>query len=293
MRRLPLALLLLLPAGALHAQTSKLLDPIQILDPSLSARVVASTSPGDFCSFPAGDPRGAACAVFNGSGFAFVMSDASVVMAGLGASNVTTCAGPNQGASFPILWRKADQTVEIAMNIRTADCLACQGAICTEQESVTLTALPDVANGGLELIETLDVRTPGGGLFYHESGHVSISGFPRLFDTFLTFLPAGQIIVTLPAVPDGFRATDALQAWTGNVRSRPDWSQAQLLACSAAASPIPGQVVTIPDSLPDPAVGEGRYYITATRSGPDRRLGRRYVNGAFSARDPSSLPVCQ
>ena len=59
------------------------------------------------------------------------------------------------------------------------------------------------------------------------------------------------------------------------------------------ASPTPGQVVMVQDTLPDPPYGEGRYYITAWQHGADRRLGRQYVNGAFSARDPSTLPVCQ
>jgi len=41
------------------------------------------------------------------------------------------------------------------------------------------------------------------------------------------------------------------------------------------------------------SVGQGRYYLVASQSGSDRRLGRQYVNGAFSARQPAGLPVCQ
>ena len=115
-----------------------------------------------------------------------------------------------------------------------------------------------------------------------------------MFDTLLTFIP-GQAAMNIltPAMPDGFRSADSLQVWTGNVRSMPDWSLAQPLACMAAQSPVPGQLVTVADPLPAPAVGQGRYYLVASQSGPDRRLGRQYVNGAFSARQPAGLPVCQ
>ena len=66
----------------------------------------------------------------------------------------------------------------------------------------------------------------------------------------------------------------------------PDWSKTRPLACMATQNPIPGQAVKIADTLPDPAVGDGWYHLVASQSGPDRRLGRQYVNGSFSARQP-------
>ena len=119
-----------------------------------------------------------------------------------------------------------------------------------------------------------------------------IRGLPQMFDTLLTFIPGGQLAALIPAHPDGFRSAGWMQAWTGDVGSMPDWSQAQPLTCDAATNPLPGQVVTIADTLPDPALGHGRYYLTASVNGTDRRLGRQYVNGGFSARDPASLSVC-
>lgn len=125
-------------------------------------------------------------------------------------------------------------------------------------------------------------------------GIVEIRGLPTLFDTLLTFIPGQQALnILTPAHPDGFHSADALQVWTGNVRSMPDWSQAQPLTCEASANPAPGQIVSVADTLPNPAVGEGRYYLVAIQSGPDRRLGRQYVNGAFSAREPAGLLECQ
>ena len=121
-----------------------------------------------------------------------------------------------------------------------------------------------------------------------------LRGLPAQFDTLLTFIPGQQAMnILTPAHPDGFRSADFLQVWTGDVRSMPDWSQAEPLTCEAAANPTQGQAVTVADSLPDPPVGEGRYYLVASQNGADRRLGRQYVSGAFSARQPAGLPACQ
>jgi len=123
---------------------------------------------------------------------------------------------------------------------------------------------------------------------------MTIRGLPTLFDTLLTFVPNGQSLTALtPAYPDGFRSEHSLQLWAGDVRTLPDWSQAQPVACMAATNPTPGHLVSVMDTLPDPGVGEGRYYVLASESGVDRRLGRQYVNGAFSAREPTGLPMCQ
>jgi hypothetical protein len=151
----------------------------------------------------------------------------------------------------------------------------------------------DAVNGILYLRGNV-IESWAGQQFAADGGLVKITGFPTMFDTLLTFVPGQQAMnIITPAMPDGFRSADSLQVWTGDVRTMPDWSKAQPLACTAAASPIPGQVVTVPDALPDPAVGRGRYYLVASQTGPDRRLGRQYLNGAFSGRDPSMLPVCQ
>jgi hypothetical protein len=146
----------------------------------------------------------------------------------------------------------------------------------------------DTTNG--RIFVPLKVAVGGGSLVY---GLVEVTGLPTLFDTLLTFLPGGGALSAFtPAHPDGFRSADALQVWTGDARSMPDWSQAQSLICAAATNPLPGQVVTFADSLPDPALGHARYYLVSSVSGPDRRLGRQYVNAVYSARNPTTLPVC-
>jgi hypothetical protein len=151
----------------------------------------------------------------------------------------------------------------------------------------------DVTNGRI-LIPIWAQECPTSSCNLYSGGIVEIDGLPTMFDTLLTFIPGQQALnILTPAHPDGFRSADSVQVWTGNVRSMPDWSQAQPLTCEAAANPVPGQLVSVPDTLPDPDVGEGRYYLVASHSGADRRLGRQFVNGAFSARVPTGLPVCQ
>jgi hypothetical protein len=122
---------------------------------------------------------------------------------------------------------------------------------------------------------------------------IRLTGLPRLLDFLVSFIPGQQALnILTPVHPDGFETADSVQVWTGDVRSMPDWSRAQPLTCTAANHPVSGETITVPDTLPDPAPGQGRYYLVASQSGSDRRLGRQYLNGAFSARDPAALPVC-
>src|SRR5207245_891091 len=153
----------------------------------------------------------------------------------------------------------------------------------------------DVTNGRILMIASADIRSkPYDQPIDYRVGILGISGLPQMFDTLLTFVPTGQSLAILtPTHPDGFRSVDSMQLWAGDVRTLQDWSKAQPLACMAATNPTPGQLVSITDTLPGPGVGEGRYYVVANQSGTQRRLGRQYVNGAFSAREPAGLPVCQ
>jgi len=153
----------------------------------------------------------------------------------------------------------------------------------------------DVTNGRILMIASADIRSkPYDQPIDYRVGILEISGLPQMFDTLLAFVPSGQTLSVLtPAHPDGFRSVDSLQLWAGDVRTLPDWSQAMAVSCAAAATPMPGQLVSVADTWPDPAAGQARYYLVASKNVAQRRLGRRYVNDAFSARDPATLPVCQ
>ena len=152
----------------------------------------------------------------------------------------------------------------------------------------------DVTNGRILIVSGASIRSePGDQEVDYRVGLVEIAGLPQLLDTLLTFIPGGQLTAFMPAHPDGFPSADAVEVWAGDLRTMPDWSRALPVACAAATSPTPGQIVPISDPLPDPAPGTGRYYLTASRHAADRRLGRQFNGVSFSARDPASLPLCQ
>ncbi len=300
MRQLGLAVLVLSVSPAL-AQTGSLTDAIVPLLPGLSVRLVREApsivNGADQCYFqspaiwecvgspafpPAWTTYGAFTIGFDAAGNAYHVANA-------GGS-----VGFGDGTSGVLLRRVSpDGVMEDVAGLRKGVTLA-DG---TQRRFSPTGGIVDATNGRIWILvnaSTYDavhfqppLSTPT------TVGTVEIGGLPTMFDVLLTFVPSGQTLSALmPAHPDGFRAADSLQVWTGSVRSLPDWSQAQPLACTAATNPAPGQLVTVADTLPDPEVGQGRYYITASQSGAQRRLGRQFVGGAFVARDPSALPVC-
>jgi hypothetical protein len=153
------------------------------------------------------------------------------------------------------------------------------------------TPIFDVSNGRMVIEVHAENFSLNGTRTSNQVGLIAISGLPTMFDTLLTFTPGGNLSALVPGHPDGFRSADSLQVWTGALGTMPNWSLAQALECSASGAS--GQVVTVTDTLPDPVPGTGRYYLTASKSGADRRLGRQYMNGQYSARNPAGLPVCQ
>jgi hypothetical protein len=154
------------------------------------------------------------------------------------------------------------------------------------------TPIFDVSNGRVVVeVHAENFSFANGTRTSNQVGLIAISGLPTMFDTLVTFTPGGNLSALVPGHPDGFRSADSLQVWTGPLGTMPDWSLAQALACNASGAS--GQVVTVGDALPDPAPGTGRYYLTASKSGADRRLGRQYINGQYLPRNPAGLPACQ
>jgi hypothetical protein len=303
MRSQILTLALLLPAGVLHAQGSVLLQGVEILDPSLTATVTMSQQAGD-CQAPGVELWQApmatlACTLWGSSLGTATLADGSIVKWVQDAQNVDpTCiqSSDEPRRSVRIFATRTDKTTRELVRIDTYRALQCGPAGVTQRLSGDARITIDLTNG-LMLIgmdRTLSELQAGTWFDVHDAGFITIGGLPTMFDTLLTFIPGGQSLSLLtPTHPDGFRSADSLQVWTGDVRTLPDWSQAQPLTCEATVTPTPGQQVTIADTLPNPAVGHGRYYLTASVNGSDRRLGRQYLNGAFSARNPASLPVCE
>ena len=120
-------------------------------------------------------------------------------------------------------------------------------------------------------------------------------GFVTLAEVVQTFAPqAGGLTYRVPALPEGLPAADHFDTYWGPLTRPFTFANAQPLQCGyPAAPPKPGDCLTVADTVPTPAVGEGVYYVTAATYQGQRRFGRKYMNGAFSGRDPSVLPACQ
>lgn len=312
---LPSTLLCICAAlGVAYAQGDLLLRGVELLDPNLSATVVVSKAAGN-CAGPGIDPwsmssmEALTCTiqgVANQQGSA-VMADGTLLRwVTVSQSPDPTCDVPT--SDYQPYWRYAtrffatssDGTTRELLRVDTYRALDCDGVQARQLlTSGSVYASFDVTNGRLLIYMIVVLNHTGdGGRTWQEtssdSGIIEVRGLPTMFDTLLSFVPGGQSISAVtPAHPDGFRAADSLQLWTGNLHTLSDWSRAEPLACNAVTNPVPGQVVTVADTLPDPAPGDGRYYVIATQRGGDRRLGRQFVNGGFSARDPAALPVCR
>jgi hypothetical protein len=99
----------------------------------------------------------------------------------------------------------------------------------------------------------------------------------------------------VPVRPEGLPGADSFAVYAGDVRTTADLSQAAPLQCTvpAARAPMPGEQLTVSDTLPDPAAGDGRYYVAAVRHGAQIRAGRSNIAGQLQGRNSETLPGCQ
>ena len=87
---------------------------------------------------------------------------------------------------------------------------------------------------------------------------------------------------------------DRFDTYYGNLSTVGDWSQLRPLQCGYPASvPRVGDYLTVEDTLPTPAVGQGYYYVTAVNYQGERRYGRKSLSGQLTGRDPGELPGCE
>lgn len=121
---------------------------------------------------------------------------------------------------------------------------------------------------------------------------VRITGLPALLDVFESYQPPSSLSFNLPVHPEGLPSGDRYDVYHGDLASLPDLSQAQSLACDVAAGKNVGERVEVADTLPDPAAGEARYYLTAISSGIEKRAGRTRQGGGLTGRSAASLPPC-
>ena len=120
-----------------------------------------------------------------------------------------------------------------------------------------------------------------------------IRGFATTFEVLQTFTPEPALGFRVPYMPEGLPAADHFDTYWGNLAHPIDFMQAQPLQCDyPSAPPQVGDYLTVSDTLPDPAPGTGRYYVTAATHQGATRYGRKRSNGQTSGRDPALLPGC-
>ena len=81
--------------------------------------------------------------------------------------------------------------------------------------------------------------------------------------------------------------------WISDLATVCDWSQARPLQCGYPATPPSvGDYFSVEDTLPPPATGTGRYYVTAVTHQGQRKYGRQASDGVLTGRNPAVLPEC-
>lgn len=123
-------------------------------------------------------------------------------------------------------------------------------------------------------------------------GVIRITGLPTLFDLALTYQSPSSLALRMPVHPEALPSADHVDVYYGPVGALSNLSTAGSLACNVAPDALPGAQVTISDTLPNPPVGQGRYYVASVAHGAEVRAGRRNTNGLYQGRNTSGLPAC-
>jgi len=171
----------------------------------------------------------------------------------------------------------------------TPGCLG--GDIVQMTRPVYLTA--DQVNGDLLLV-VQSRKTCGSITFGNGYAMVKLSGLPSLLDIILSYQPPSTLSFNVPVRPEGLVGADSFSVYAGDVSTVADLSQATPLQCIVPAGrpPVPGEQLMVPDPLPDPALGDARYYLAAVNHQGQRRAGRTAMNGVVQGRNAAALAGC-
>jgi hypothetical protein len=151
----------------------------------------------------------------------------------------------------------------------------------------------DTVNGHLHAYA--DLNNCASGTCHLRNAVIRISGLPTLLDIILSYQPPSTLSFNVPVRPEGLVGAASFSVYAGDVRTASDLTQATPLECSVPAGRphIPGEQLTVADTLPDPAAGAGRYYVAAVKHGDQIRAGRSMIGGVMQGRNAAVLPVCQ
>ena len=147
----------------------------------------------------------------------------------------------------------------------------------------------DTVNGRLRVL-VVDLISVGDWCF-------DLVGFVPLMEVTQTYIPSqagGSLSFQTPPWPEGFAAADHFDTYWGHLTHPLDFTQAHPLQCNyPAAAPHVGDYLTVADTVPTPAPGQGVYYVTSATYQGATRYGRKATAGHLSGRDPAVLPVCE
>jgi hypothetical protein len=142
--------------------------------------------------------------------------------------------------------------------------------------------------------ECIKRANPGDCQYLPQAWIMEIGGFATAFEILQSYTPtSGPLSFRVPAIPEGMAAAEYFDTYYGTLATVGDWSQAQPMQCGYPASaPSVGDYLTVADTLPTPAGGQGYYYVTAVTYQGETRYGRNGAGGVLTGRDPVVLPAC-
>jgi hypothetical protein len=155
----------------------------------------------------------------------------------------------------------------------------------------------DAVNGVLVItLQSSCFADNGGTCTYVARGwRAEIPGFTPLLDIFQSYEPASSSLsFVVPKHPEGLATADFFDTFVGVLPV--DFAEAQGLECGITApdgtAPVAGDLIMVADTLPQPSLGEGYWYVTAVNEAGSFRYGRASTSGTLHGRDPALFPTC-
>ena len=110
---------------------------------------------------------------------------------------------------------------------------------------------------------------------------MAITGFATMFDVLQTYTPQpAPLGFRVPYMPEGMAAADHFDTHWGPLSHPIDFTQAHPLQCAYPAAAVHvGDYLTVADTVPTPAPGQGVYYVTAATYQGAMRYGRKTTAG--------------
>ncbi|MCZ6670142.1 MAG: hypothetical protein O6947_03865, partial [Acidobacteria bacterium] len=116
-------------------------------------------------------------------------------------------------------------------------------------------------------------------------GHwtAAINGLTTENEILQTYIPPiGPLSFSVPTRPEGFERADWFDTYYGPLTLPIDFTQAQPLQCGfPVGAPNPGDFLTVADTTPPLAPGQGWWFVTAVNHAGQTRYGRQNVGGVI------------